>query len=211
MSTRRYRSPARSRQAAETRASVLAAADKLFRLRGWAATTIAAIAAEAGVSAETVYSNFGSKRALIGELVANAVRRDAPDVPLQDQEGPRRVLKHPDPAGQIDLFARDVTDVLSRVAPLMAVVRSAAASEPELGSLQDRLQAGRRENLARFVGALAKNGALRPPLDEESATATVWRLASPELFTLVTEVEGADAQAFAVWLGKCLKRLLLPA
>ncbi len=209
MSKRKYRSSIRARQAAETRASILSAADGLFRRQGWESTTIAAIAGAASVSAETVYANFGNKRALISELVVTAVRRDATGVPVIEQESPRNVLEAPDQSAQIDLFAHDIADVLARVAPLMAVVRSAALAEPELESLYERLHEGRRENIARFVDALMKNGPLRSLLDRQSATATVWRLASPELYNLTTGVEGLDTRSYAEWLGDSLKYLLL--
>ena len=207
--TRPYRSAHRAGQAAQTRAAILHAADKLFRGKGWAATTIALIAAEAGVSAETVYSGFGNKRTILRTLVIAAVRRDAPEVPLASQAGPASVVAQTDPVKLLGLFARDITDVLSRVAPLMAVVRSGAAAEPELASLYSELHEGRRRNLLAVAEAVARTGALREQLTAAVAADTIWRLASPELFTLMQDVEGISRDAYAEWLERTLAGALL--
>lgn len=209
-SSRRYNSPRRLQQAEETHANILKAANRLFRSEGWAKATIAAIAREAGVSSETIYSVFANKRTLIQRLIVGAARRDAPDTMLVEQTGPKAIFAATDPADQVRRFAHDVTDVLSNVAPLMAVVRTGAASEPELAALYSQLQTGRRQNLAIFVSALARNGGLREGLDLDAASATVWRLASPEMFTLVTESEAVENQDYAEWLRHSLELLLLP-
>ena len=62
---RRYESTRRQEQAAQTRRDILAAAGILFRERGYAATSMPSIAAEAGVVVETIYRAFGSKAGLL--------------------------------------------------------------------------------------------------------------------------------------------------
>ncbi len=206
---RKYRSPKRKAAAERTRESILRAADALFREHGWSGTTIAAIARGAGVSAETVYATFGGKLALLEALVEACVRRDAPQIPLLEQDDRRKVLATPDPARQIALFARDIAAILAQVAPLMSVVQGAAASVPELADLYRRLQEGRRRNLAVFAGALARNAPLAGAAQTDAATATLWRLASPELFTLMREIEGQSVEQYADWLERSLAALLL--
>jgi AcrR family transcriptional regulator len=53
-----------------TRAALIAAADAAFSTRGWAATRVEDIAAEAGVSAATAYNHFPTKHVLIGVVFA---------------------------------------------------------------------------------------------------------------------------------------------
>jgi hypothetical protein len=48
-------------------------------------------------------------------------------------------------------------------------------------------------------------------MDSAEATAVIWRLASPEMFTLMTEVEGISVADFETWLASSLRRLLLAA
>src|SRR5438477_8281 len=58
---RRYDSRRRREQAEGTRRAILEAAGRLFERHGYAATTMAAIAGEAGVALKTVYLAFETK------------------------------------------------------------------------------------------------------------------------------------------------------
>lgn len=205
---RAYRSTRRSAQAADTRGAVLSAAHETLVREGWQRATLAAIARQAGVSVETVYAGFGNKRTLLEAVVAAAVRGPQPQTPLMDQAGPRAVLQAPDQRRQIELFAEGISVVLQRVAPLMAVVRAAAETEPELVELYSGMHRGRTRNLAMVVDALLRHGPLR--IDREAAIAGLARFASPELFLLVTRVEGLSPADYAVWLADALAALLLP-
>ena len=204
---RRYRSVHRREQAEETRAGVLAAARQLFEARGYDATTIAAVAELAGVSAETVYAHFGSKRALLGELFRRAVRGG--DVrPVPEQGVPRALAAVADQREQLRSFAADIVPRLERAAPLVAVLAGASRSEPELAELLARLHADRRKNLLVLIEALEANRALL--LGKEDALDTVWALTSPELHQLLRRVGGWDVSRYQTWLEQSLRRLLLP-
>lgn len=207
---RRYQSEKRQAQARQTRTGILEAAHREFVANGWERTTIAAIAAGAGVSPETVYAAFSNKRTILRDLVRATTRGAEPDVPLIDQERQRAVREEIDPRQQIALFAASVTDVLKRIAPLMDVIRIAAASDSELAELHAELHRGRHRNLGRFAASLAAHGPLAAGIDEQTATDQIWRLASPELFLLMTRVERLSAEQFAVWLENTLAVLLLP-
>jgi AcrR family transcriptional regulator len=203
---RPYRSERRREQAEQTRSRVLDAAARLFQERGYEGTSIAAIAADAGVSPETVYAGFGTKRALLGELVERAVRGDDPK-PVPEQAGPRALAAATDQREQLRLFASDIARRLERAAPLVAVVAGAARSEPELADLLARLHDTRRRNLATLVDALRANGPLA--LAPADALDTVWALTSPELHQLLVRVRGWKRRRYAEWLGETLVQLLL--
>jgi len=205
---REYRSDRRSAQASDSRAAVLSAARDLFIREGWQKATIAAIARQAGVSVETIYAGFGSKHALLEAVVVTSVRGLQPGTALMDQAGPRAVLEAPDQRSQIALFAKDIAEVLGRIAPLMAVVSAAAESEPALKELYIGLHQGRTRNLAMLIDALLRHGSLRT--DRETCLASLVRLASPELFLVVTKVEGLSHAQYATWLSGALMDLLLP-
>jgi AcrR family transcriptional regulator len=204
---RPYRSERRREQAEQTRSRALEAAARLFQERGYEGTSIAAIAEEAGISPETVYAGFGTKRALLGELVERAVRGDDPK-PVPEQAGPRALAAATDQREQLRLFAADIARRLERAGPLVAVVAGAARSEPELADLLARLHDTRRRNLATLVDALAANGALALPAAE--ALDTVWALTSPELHQLLVRVRGWKRGRYAEWLAETLAQLLLP-
>src|SRR5271156_6407204 len=80
-----YNSPLRTRQAAETRAAVVAAAAEVFGQRGWAGTTLAAIATEAGTAVETLYSSFGSKSRLLVAAIDAAIVGDEDATSLEER------------------------------------------------------------------------------------------------------------------------------
>jgi AcrR family transcriptional regulator len=204
---RAYRSQRRREAARATRRRVVDAARARFASAGYGGTTIAAVAADAGVAAETVYATFGSKAALLEAVVRDAARgRD--EAEILDQSGPARVAGEGDQRVQLRLFAADVTARLARVAPLLAVVAAAAPSEPALAGVYRTLHDMRRANLATLVAALAANGPLR--VEPAAATDAVWALASPELYALLTGVGGLDDAQFAAWLADALARVLLP-
>ena len=203
---RAYRSERRREQAQETRERVLAAAVHVFSERGFEAATVAAIAEEAGVSPETIYARFGTKKALLVELVGRAARGPE-SAPILEQAGPRRVAVATDQREQLRLFAADVVQRLERVSPLVNVLSGAAQAEPELAEALAAIHSNRRKNLRRFVELLAANGPLR--MDAETATDTVWALASPEMHRLLTVVRGWSRKRYCAWLADTLASALL--
>jgi AcrR family transcriptional regulator len=190
---RPYRSEVRLEQAERTRERVLDAAAGLFQERGYEGASVAAIARAAGVSDETVYAGFGTKRALLGELVQRAVRGGDPR-PVPEQDEPRALAAETDQREQLRRFAGDIARRLERAAPLAAVVAGAARSEPELADLLARLHDTRRRNLGTLVDALD----------------TVWALTSPELHQLLVRVRRWKRRRYADWLAATLAQVLLP-
>jgi AcrR family transcriptional regulator len=207
---RKYASTRRAEQAADTRATVIASAHQLFINGGWQGTTISGIARAAGVSSETIYAIFGNKQALLRAVLEHAVRRMEPDVPLLEQRVPKAIATATDQRSQIALFCKDITEVLGNVAELMAVVRVAAMSDSELAALYRDLHAGRRRNLAFVAKTISEHGPLRHGMNTDAATTLLWRLASPELFLLMTQVEEISPSAYAEWLEQTLTSALLP-
>src|SRR4051794_2747773 len=160
---RRYDSERRREAAAQTRARILEAAGARFVAHGYGGTTIAAVAADAGHAAETVYATFGSKPALLEALV-RAAARGPEEAEILEQGGPARVAATADPAERLRGFAADVTQRLQRVGPLLAVLAAAAASEPALAALYRELHDARLRNLATLVPG------------DEAAAETIWAL-----------------------------------
>ena len=206
---RRYASARRNEQAADTRATIIAAARRLFVAAGWKATTIAGVAREAGVASETIYAAFSNKQGVLKAVIEATIRRSQPDVKLLEQPGPKAIAAAAGQREQLLLFARDIAEVLGGVAELMAVVRAAAETDPDMAGLYRGLHDGRRRNLGFVASALLARGPLRDGMDEAEATAILWRLASPELFVLLKQVEGLDVDGYAHWLAKVLQAAML--
>src|SRR5215470_18229616 len=105
--TRRYHSPLREEQAAATRSAVLDAAERLFERDGYPATTMQAIAAEAGVASKTVYLAFATKSGLLRAVWDRALKGDEDQAAVDQREWYREVIEEPDPARQLRLNARN--------------------------------------------------------------------------------------------------------
>src|SRR5689334_12952004 len=130
---RKYDSPRRREQAAATRRAILESARRLFVRQGYAATTMAAIAAEAGVALKTVYLVFETKNGVLRALWNVTLRGDDGDVPVAEQPWFRELLDEPDPERQLRRNARNSRLGKERVAAVGELIRSgAAAGDPEL-------------------------------------------------------------------------------
>lgn len=207
---RKYDSSRRKEQARQTRLQIARAAGKLFVERGYSGATIDAIAQQAGVAQETVYAIFGSKRKILSFLMDVSIGGDDRPVHLLDRSKPQSILHDTDQGRQLEMFSQDITEILSRAAPLFEIMRGAAKIEPEIADLIQNLLAERLQNMIRFVRSIAANGPLRNGLDEVQAGEIVWLLTSPELFQLVTVDRGWNKEKYAGWLADALTRLLLP-
>jgi AcrR family transcriptional regulator len=206
---RSYHSAKRQRQARETRMQILTAAQALFTKSGYAGATIEAIAAEAGVAPETVFSIFSNKRTILSNLVGVMVGGDDQPVALLERPGPQKVFAETNVHLQINLFAHDIANILERVAPIFEIIRVAAKIEPGIAELFHNILKERLKNLRIFVQHVAAHGPLRAGMDEQQASETVWALTSPEVFTLLVVERAWGKEKYIQWLGDSLNRLLL--
>src|SRR4051795_10024314 len=101
---RPYESSRRQSQARQTRAAVRDAAERLFLERGYAATTMAAVAEAANVSVETVYKAFGNKPGLVKGVFDVAVVGDDEPVPMMQRDFVRRNEAERDPRRKLSGF-----------------------------------------------------------------------------------------------------------
>ncbi len=210
--SRSYTSPIRVEKARQTRRRVIASAHELFLGRGYPATTITAVAALAGVSADTVYTTFGSKSGLLKEVLDVVIAGDDDDVPLLDRPGPRATRAETDPRRQLAQFAAGVTEQLERVRPLDDILRSAAAVDADAAALRADIQLRQRRQAMREVaGWVAARGALRDGLSVEEAAAILWTLTSPETHGMLRVTWGWEARRYEDWLREVLVASLLRA
>ena len=207
---RPYNSTRRQAQARETRRQIIEAARLLFSEHGYTGATIEAIAREAGVAPETIFAIFGNKRTILAALIDVAVGGDEQPIPLLQRPGPQAVLQEADPVRQLQLFAEDIAGILERVAPVFAIIRVAAKTEPDIADLLKNMLEERLRNMTALVRSLSTHGPLRERLDDKQAAEIVWTITSPEVFSLLTVDRDWSRERYAHWLGDTLARLLLP-
>jgi AcrR family transcriptional regulator len=196
---RRYNSPRRREQAAATRRDILKAAQRLFERQGYATTTMAAIAAEAGVALKTVYVAFETKSGVLRALWHLLLRGDEADLPMGERPWYRELLEEPDPARQLRLSARNSRLVKTRAAALMKVIRGAAPTDPDIDALWTRIQSDFYEIQRPLVEALLEKHALRPELDVTRATDLLWTLNHPDVWHLLVGERGWTPEEYERW------------
>lgn len=207
--SRRYDSPRRREQAEETRRRILAAAQLLFERDGYVATSMAAVAREAGVSLKTVYLALETKSGLLRALWHLLLRGERDDVVVDEQAWYREVLEEPDPRRQLRLNARNSRAVKERAGALMEVIAAAAPSDPEVGALWKRIEEQFYENQRAIVESLNQKGALRSGLDPDGGADILWTLNHPSLYRLLAGERGWSAERYETWLGEVLCSQLL--
>jgi AcrR family transcriptional regulator len=202
MDKRPYHSPLRQEQALATRVRILDAALDLFATNGYGATSIAAVAREAGVVPETIYATFGSKRGIVDGLI----ERTIPPELITDLQA-KWSSKAGDPAGQIAVLAGFATGFWSRNDGLAKVFRL-GTGEADIADEWSKRQADRRAVFGHLLSAWPAS-AFRAGLDRERAVDVLWAMASDEVFHLFVRERGWTAEAYEAWLVSALRRELL--
>jgi AcrR family transcriptional regulator len=199
---RRYHSALREARAAQTRRRITGAASDLFAQHGFAGTTVAAIAREAGVSPQTVYATFGSKGAIVGALLGQ-FEQDA------DVAGWRtRINEEPDAGRRLDLFAGWTAAMLGTSKKAILAARD-ALTDPTVVELQRLGDRHRRDALRALVSRLREEGDLRQGLAEEDAVDCAWILTGVAPYLSATDGCGWTDEQYASWLADLLRQQLL--
>jgi AcrR family transcriptional regulator len=206
---RPYESPLRREQAAGTRRRILRAAQELFERDGYAATSMSAIAAVAGVSLKTVYLAFETKSGLLRALWHLLLRGERDGVPVGQQPWYRAVLEEPDPERQVRLNMRNSLEVKARAGKMLEVISNAASADPDIGTLWARIQIEFYDNQRAIVQSIADKQALAPGLDVATATDILWTLNHPSVYALLTGERGWSPERYEHWLGDLLSAQIL--
>ena len=205
---RSYDARRRRAESVQTRQRVLDAASDLMLDKGYRATTIAAVAARAGVNVDTVYELVGRKPVILRELIEQAISGTDHAVAAKDRDYVKAVKAEPDPAKKLALYARAVCRIQARMAPLLLALRDASTTEPEAELVWREISDRRAANMRKLVGDLRDSGGLRTGLSIDDAADVVWAMASSELYLLFTLDRGWSRRRYERWLADAWCRLL---
>ena len=203
-----YDNSARAHAARETRTRVTAAARDLLLAHGYAATTIRAVAAAAGVSPETVYKAFGGKAGLLKAVYDVTLAGDDELVPMRDRPQFQALRSARDPAGAAAAYAAIAGAIGDRVGPLLRIALGASGSDPDLAAFADKIDSERLAGVRMVVGAWERQDWLRANLTAEQAADIVWTLISPSVHALFTR-RSWDTPAYETWLAATLRATVL--
>lgn len=198
-----YESPARQRQADETRARIAAAARRLLEKNGYAGMTIPAVARAAGVAVPTVYAAFGSKKGIVSELLDAARFGEA----YQSLLGEAR--KVTDPMELLRFPPRFARQIYEAEMPVENLLRGAGMVAPELAAVEDERNCQRYDSQLMVIDALEKAKLLKAGLTREKARAILWSLTSRELFRMLVRERGWSGDEYQAWLEDAIRRELV--
>ena len=179
---------------------MLDAARRLFLERGYAATTIPAIAEAAGVAVPTIYWAFGSKRAIVGEI------REAWLAQAQTGARMREVLATDEPGARLEAYARFMGNQWATGAEALAIQQDAARADPEVAAEIVTVLEGRAKGLRAVVAPLGPY--LRETLTVDTAHDLLLALSMLELYRELRG-RGWSDDAYQAWLGGVLREQLL--
>jgi AcrR family transcriptional regulator len=200
---RPYHSRVRQRQAEETRRHILTVARELFESHGYTATTLETIAEIAEVSPKTIAAVFGSKRALLAEVI----NPEAFSAPVQQLIEELRATE--DPSRRLSLVAQITRQAYEPLASSLELLRTAGAVAPELADLAQQVEARRRQNQARLIASLREQGMLLSGLSFEEATDVLWALTSYDLYRMLVVEQSWEPERYETWLAQLLVQHLL--
>jgi AcrR family transcriptional regulator len=187
----------------ETRRRLLQAAAEEFPAHGYAGTTVTRLATAAGVSVQTLYLVWGSKRALLRGYMEQALAGS-----LDSPEDASRRFTGLAPRDRIVELAALVTETAERAADGWTLYRDAAAVDAEIAADWNELQMLRHRTFSRVLADLP-TGVLADGLTPKTAVDTAWTVASPESFDLLVHRLGYSLAEFRDWIEQTLLAALL--
>jgi AcrR family transcriptional regulator len=207
---RRYDSRRRKQQASLTRRAILGAARSLFLGRGYAATTIAAVAGAAGVSVETIYKTFGNKAGLVKGVFDVAIVGDDEPIPMLQREMVARIRAEPDPRQKLLMYGEHLAEAGPRAGALQLLIRSAAASDPDAAAVWEQMVTERLVGMTEFARHLHGGGYVRSGVSFDEARDVLWTYNSVELYDLLVLQRGWEPKRYGRWIAEALIAALLP-
>ena len=196
---RRYDSTRRRAQAEATRGDILEAARRRFERDGYAATSMDAIAADAGVALKTIYVAFGTKSGVLRALWNHLLRGGRDETPVAEQSWYRELVAEPDPERQLRLAFAASREVKLRIAGVLEVIRGAGQVDPETAALWSRIQSEFHANQRVIVESLDRRHALAEGLDVDAATDVLWTINHPNVWQLLVGERGWAPERWERW------------
>jgi AcrR family transcriptional regulator len=208
-SKRTYDASSRREAAETTRQSILDAARAMFCEKGYAGTTMPAIAQSAGISLDTVYATVGKKPALFALLVETAISGASVAVPAEERDYVQAIKAEPNAARKLEIYAEALRRIQERLAPLFRVLQEAAALDAGLDELWNKIAERRAGNMRLLAKDLAGTGELRRDLSIDTVADVLWTMNSSEYYLLLVQQRGWEPARFEEWLKDAWRRLLL--
>jgi AcrR family transcriptional regulator len=207
-SPRRYNSSHRRAQAERTREAILDAARQRFLADGYAGATVAAIARDAAVSVETIYKAYGGKPGLIRALWQRGLDGRGPiPAPVRSDE---MSATETDPAEIIRRWGVLSTEVAPQGAPILLLLRAAAATDPAMADLLAETDRQRWDRMRHNAARLAAAGGIRKGVSLDEAADVMWTATSTEIYDLLVQKRQWPIDRYGRFVSETIAAALLP-
>jgi AcrR family transcriptional regulator len=201
---RSYDGSGRREQARLRRRAVVSAAGELFTRDGFRATTIAAVAAHAGVSPESIYKTFGTKAALAKAVFDVALAGDDEDVPVAARPGMDAVREETDVRRKLVLFADGLAQRHARAAAVMILIRDGRHVDESLVEVWDKTSEEGLTGMTALGRMLLGTGQLRAGIELDEVRDVLWNYLSIDAYERLVIQRGWSLDRYARWLGEAL-------
>lgn len=203
---RPYRAPRRQAQAEATRQAILDAAHDLFIANGYASTSIRAVAQQAQVSDQTVYTSFGDKPSLLTEVglrVISGTGEHETDndfaAALADSNGLDQ---------RIAIGAAEARRVWEGgMLEFEAMLLDAAASEPRAADLAQQMWQRKYDENKRIFEVMIPRDVLPVGVDFDQAYDVFFALDSAAFTRILIEDRNWDWDTYQHWFATIIRRL----
>lgn len=193
----------RDQHGAITKRTILRAARVRFREHGYAGTKVAEVAADAGVAVQTLYTAFGSKRGVLLGLV-DLIDEEAEVLPLYEA-----MMAAPDPLDALARFATIRRQIRERCGDIVAVLRTGARVDTELGVAWAEGMRRRHAGIERLVTRLEAAGHLRDDITSARAADVISAVVTDEVCDVLVEQRGWSFDDYESWLRDTMRQLVL--
>jgi AcrR family transcriptional regulator len=206
---RSYDASGRREQARARRLAVVLAARDLFERDGFRPTTIAAIAARAGVSAESIYKGFGSKAVLAKAVFDFVIAGDDEPVPVAERAAGQAVRAEPDVRRKIALFAGGLAQRQARAARVQIFIRDGRHVDDALIPIWAALTDEGLTGMTTLGRHLLDTGQLRDGIDLEEVRDVLWNYLAVDTYERLVLSQGWPLERYVDWLARAITSALL--
>jgi AcrR family transcriptional regulator len=207
---RSYDASGRRAQARARRLAVVLTARDLFERDGYRPTTITAIAAHAGVSAESVYKGFGSKAALAKAVFDITLAGDDEPVPIAQRPGMQAVRDEPDVRRKIAMFVDGLAQRQARSARVQILIRDGRHVDDSLAPVWANLNDEGLVGMTMLGHHLLETGQLRDGIDLEEVRDVLWNYLAIDHYERLVLSRGWPLERYSHWLAQAITSAICP-
>ena len=201
---RSYDASRRREQARVRRLAVVLAARELFERDGFRPTTIAAIAARAHVSAESIYKGFGTKAALAKAVFDLVIAGDDEPVPVAERPAMQVVRDEPDVRRKIAMFTEGLAQRQARSAKVQILIRDGRHVDDSLAPVWAKLNDEGLAGMTMLGGHLLGTGQLRDGVGLAEVRDVLWNYLAIDHYERLVLAQGWPLQRYSQWLAHAI-------